>query len=271
MRCPRSLAAMMLTSFLLTGGAFAQDDNLLPPDPTEPESEALPSAEPSTPLDDKEGEPSLQVRVSQILTHPDMHRWERHVRGFRREHNFALSAGVTSGTWTVRWADEEASRKFDNSGLYSRFQYSFHIQLYKGLGYVLGSGAGYHYETADRRRDFRPVAAWQYPGLLLGLALNVSPVVRFSTAFEAYLERHNGIEENSVGGGEPTAIHVTMQAYDAGVYTDVFYDLSWALRMEAHLRHLEYLPPGERDGFPVDVRLHKDDRWLGVGLLYHLL
>jgi hypothetical protein len=62
-----------------------------------------------------------------------------------------------------------------------------------------------------------------------------------------------------------------MQAYDGGLYADLFYDLSWALRVEGHVRHLEYRRPGKSSGYPVDAKLRKDDRWVGVGVLYHLL
>ena len=37
-----------------------------------------------------------------VLTRGELHQWERHVRGFRREHNFAFSSGVTSGVWFVK-------------------------------------------------------------------------------------------------------------------------------------------------------------------------
>lgn len=209
-----------------------------------------------------------------IITRQELHQWDRHVRGFRSEHNFAFSAGVTSGTWRVKSFGSIEDRRFANAGLYSRFQYSFHLPIYHGFGYMLGSSAGYIYETADSRRPFKPVAAWQYPGVLAGLVLNISSVLRWSVGIEAYLERHNGIAERE--GGDDFDVHVTMQAYDAGTYFDIFYDLAWAVRIEAHMRRVEFNRPYQpEEPTPetekVDASLSKEDQWLGVGLVYHLI
>ena len=205
-----------------------------------------------------------------ILSGRELHRWERHVRGFRREHNFALSLGVSSGTWDVDNFGSLSSRKFEHTGLFARFQYSFHIPLYRGFGYVLGSSVGYHYESTDRRRPFKPVAAVMFPGLLAGLTLNVTPALRATIAADAYLERHDGIKERD--GREPDPeISVTLQTYDIGAYFDLFYDLKWAVRIEAHYRLLQFLRPEGTSGRPIDAKLRKTDRWLGFGVLYHLL
>ena len=105
--------------------------------------------------------------------------------------------------------------------------------------------------------------------------MNFSPVFRFSTAMDVYLERHNGIQERD-GVGDDPEIFVTMQAVDAMGCIDIFYDLNWALRLEAHKRHLEYLRPNtnkddDSRSFPVNANLKKEDQWLGLGLVYHLL
>lgn len=210
---------------------------------------------------------------SGTLSHQELHRWDRHVRGFRREHNFALASGVSSGRWTVKRFGSLEDRKFDDSGVWTKFQYSFHLPIYKGFGYMLGSSTGYHYESTDDRRDFHPVAAVQYPGVLAGLVMNFTPVIRVSTAFDVYLERHNGIEEAD-DDGEDEKIFVTLQAYDTGIFIDVFYQLSWALRLEGHKRHVDYQKPfipDSTESFPVDANFKKDDQWVGVALVYHLL
>ena len=208
--------------------------------------------------------------VIELLSRTELHRWERHVRGFRREHNFAFSAGVSSGKWDVSRFGSIRDKTYENTGVFSRFQYSFHLQLYHGFGYILGSSTGYHYETADRRSEFRPVDAVQYPGVVAGLVYNLNPVLRFSTTIEAYLERHNGIEENDKVG-DNNKIHVTLQAYDAGAYIDVFYDLGWAIRLEGHNREVYYKRPYKSEEFAVDAKFSKKDQWLGLGLVYHLL
>lgn len=216
-----------------------------------------------------DGEPTGNS-VIELLSRKELHRWERHIRGFRREHNFAVSTGVSSGRWYVDRFGSIEGKTYENTGIFSKFQYTFHLQLFHGLGYLLGSSTGYHYETADQRSEFRPVDAVQYPGVIVGLVYNFNPVLRMSSTIESYLERHNGIEENDKVG-ENQEIHVTLQAYDAGFFMDVFYDLAWAIRLEGHRREVYYKRPYKSEGFAVDAKISKKDQWLGLGLVYHLL
>lgn len=209
----------------------------------------------------------------ETITREEMHRWDRHIRGFRSEHNFALTSGLSSGIWHVKKLGPLRGRDFSGSGVFTRFQYSFHLQLYQGFGYFLGSGVGYHYESYDKRRAFRPTPSAQFPGLLAGLTLNVNPMFRASVSLDTYLERHDGIEAEE--GGETANIYVTIQTFDAGAYVDLFYDLVWALRIEAHRRYLTYIRPDLPDekaaSYPVNASLGKDDEWVGVGIVFHLL
>lgn len=216
------------------------------------------------------GQETAATSVIELLSRRELHRWERHIRGFRREHNFSLSTGVSSGRWQVDRFGSIEDKSFENTGIFTKFQYTFHLQWIGGFGYLLGSSAGYHYETADRRSDFRPTDAVQYPGVVAGLVYNFNPVFRVMTTFDVYLERHTGIEEND-GVGENQKIHVTLQAYDAGLFMDVFYDLAWGIRLEAHVREVYYKRPYQSEGFPVDAIFSKKDQWLGLGLVYHLL
>ena len=200
-------------------------------------------------------------------------RWERHLRGFRREHNFALTVGASSGTWHVKDFGGVTHRDFPSNGVYSRFQYTYHIPLYEGFGYFLGSSFGYEYETGDIARGFRPSPAIGFPGVVAGLVMNLSPVFRFSVAGDVDLERYNNVQEHSAT--DDREISITTNTYDAGAFLDVFYRLNWAVRLEAHRRHVDYEAP-QRDpsspqAYPVDATLSKDERWFGLGLVYHLL
>jgi hypothetical protein len=211
-----------------------------------------------------------------ILSREERHRWERHVRGFRRKHNFAISSGISSGNWDVKRFGTLNDRTYDNSGLFTRFNYSFHIQIYEGFGYLLGSSLGYHYESTDARRPFKPVSAIMLPGLVAGLVYNLTPAIRISGAFDAYLERYDGIEERD-GKGDDPKISITMQTYDRGAYhlsgfVDMFYNLYWAIRLEGHMRKTKFIAPrGSDEVSDIDADLSKNDRWLGLGFLYHML
>jgi len=206
------------------------------------------------------------------------HPWERYVRSFRREHNFAFSLGLDRGRWLVqrfgdRSDDQIVDQVFTSAGAWTKFQYSYHIQWYRGFGYLLGSSAGYHYERPPANQVWRPVPSMQFPGVLAGFVLNMNPVWRMSLALDVYLERYNKIVRHLPGKPE-TAISVTLQTYDLGYFVDVFYDMSWAIRLEAHQRLLYYRRPRRQSvdpEFPVNAIFRKEDGWLGVALVFHLL
>ncbi len=198
-----------------------------------------------------------------------LHAYDRYVLKFRREHNFAIMSGVTRGTWYVQRFNTITDRTFPAHGVLSRFQYTFHLPLVGGFGYMLGSGVGYHYESPNTRGEFRPVSAWQFPGIVLGLVNNFNSVLRLSTTAEAYLERHEGLKTRQ------KAIFVTSNVFDFGAALDIFYDLSFALRLEFHQRELLYdkpnLPSDSIETFDVDARLGKKDQVWGLGMVYHLI
>ena len=204
----------------------------------------------------------------------DTHRWDRYVRGFRREHNFVWSLGISSGTWTVRHFEDQIPAAVSTTGGWAKFQYSFHLPIYRGFGYFLGSSVGYHVERVGRTEPLRPATAWEFPGILAGVVLNPVPKWRFGMGFDAFLERHNHLRGRRADGDE-VAISVTIPTYDGLVFLDWFYELAWALRLEWHRRHLDYQGPNQpasaTQSFPVNAIFHKDDEWLGAGVVFHLL
>jgi hypothetical protein len=221
--------------------------------------------------DEKKPESIINLeRTSLRLNRGAIHEWDRWVRGFRREHNFSLVTGVTSGIWEVnRFGTVEASR-FASEGLMARFQYSSHLQIWRGFGYFLGSGAGYVHERSSGTSAFQAVPAVQFPGILTGLVLNVSPAVRFGGSLEAWLERLSGLRERDGVGKEPK-IHITMESWNASLWFDGFYSLHWAVRVEAHWRRAFFRRPASPEGKAVDVNIWKADRAVTTGLVYHFL
>ena len=238
---------------------------------------ALPGLAEEEPADDTVVE-TIAASPEATPTRPSDHPWERFVRGFRREHQFALSLGLSRGQWQVqRFGDEVddqiKDQSFRSAGAWTKFQYSYHIKIYRGFGYLLGSSAGYHYERPPAKQTWRPVPGVQFPGVLAGFVLNINPVLRLSAALDVYLERYNRIVRH-LPNRPDTSISVTLQAYDLGFFVDVFYELNWAIRLEAHARQLYYLRPKRQSGdpdFPVDATFRKEDRWLGLALVFHLL
>ena len=70
-------------------------------------------------------------------------------------------------------------------------------------------------------------------------------------------------------------ISVTLISYDLGTFLDYFYSLNWGIRLEAHGRSVyHYRPkqqPGDTSVYAADALFNLNDRWLGIGIVYHLL
>lgn len=202
---------------------------------------------------------------------PDnVHNWERYVRGFRREHHFALVAGYSSGVWELHRIGTIEGEKSHQKGIFGKFQYSFHLPIYRGFGYLLGSSFGGLYESSASGSDFRTVPSVMLPGVLAGFVLNVTPAFRCYLAGEIYLERFDGLQDRD-GVGPDERIHITTETFDGSFGFDWFYSLKWAVRAEGHLRRLVYVRPQEPAGKPVDANIKKRDEWVGLGIAHHFL
>lgn len=213
--------------------------------------------------------PPKTSKSKQVFDLQNRHVYDRYVLNFRREHNFSIMSGVTRGHWKVQRFQDLKDRTFPANGILTRFQYTFHLPLLGGFGYMLGSGGGYHYESPNTRGEFRPVSAWQFPGIILGLVNNFNSIIRLSTTAEAYLERHEGLKTKQ------KTIFITSNVFDFGAALDIFYDLSFALRLEYHQRELLYekpfIPDDSVESFEVDAKLGKKDTVWGLGMVYHLI
>ncbi len=160
-------------------------------------------------------------------------------------------------------------------------QYSYHFQLIHGLGYFLGSSFGYLQETkrADLRVvGFRPISTWQLPGLQVGLSMNFTPRLRLMVGGDIHMERMENFtvleevvdKQTQEKQMQEKQISATLHTWpDAFVALDIFYKLRMAVRLEAHRRVLLYKPPRNSSGKSTDISLRKEDRWVGIGLVFH--
>ncbi len=200
----------------------------------------------------------------------DMHDWEKSVRGFRRDHNFAMMAGPTGGVWHVTKLGGLAHQDVKSSGYFAQMQYSFHLPIYKGFGYTLGTSMSYITEQRVAS-ELHPPSGGGFPGASIGLVLNVSPAFRLHGGFDYNLERWNELGERDGQDDDPT-ISVTARVGDWHAGFDVFYHLYWALRFEYHSRRSTYIRPFEVSASPaLDAKIRKTDIWYGAGVVYHLL
>ncbi|MCX6107154.1 MAG: hypothetical protein NTY08_15110 [Proteobacteria bacterium] len=210
--------------------------------------------------------------VLRLIEHP----WERYVRRFRSEHNFALSAGGSTGYYNVESFGEIVAKRFRSGAAWTKFQYSYHVPVYRGFGYLLGSSVGYYYEPADRGRAFQPAPAKMFPGILGGIVMNFTASLRLSAAADVYMLRADRITSfDPVDPSRTEQISVTMVAYDLGGFFDYFYDLNWAIRLETHYRSVYYYRPLQQPGdttvYASDAVFQLSDHWYGVGLVFHLI
>lgn len=206
---------------------------------------------------------------------PGFSQWERVVRGFRREHHFAVTGGYEVGNWLVGSLGKLRSLQTRDSGFWGRAEYTHHLQIYRGLGYFLGSSAGATYTRTDDSAPVKPPTSLIYPGVVAGAVYNFSPSIRALGAASINLERYDGLrginpDEDGVEV-PPTEISITVESYDAMIGVDFFPALQFAVRLEFHDRYQFYRKPRDAGDKPVNADLERFDRWLGAGIVYHLL
>jgi hypothetical protein len=192
------------------------------------------------------------------------------------DHNLACIVGMAKGSWVLDELGPVVGQQFKSEAYVSKCQYSFHLPLYKGLGYVLGSSFGYYWERRmEDEKTFHRVSSIHFPGIHLGLVYNFSPYFRVEGGMETYLERLDEltiVSTNQVSGeSEERRVSLTMRPnFDWVIASDFFYSGNWGLRVEWHLRRVISVPPSASEGQAIGAKLTKKDAWLGVGLIFHL-
>jgi hypothetical protein len=215
-------------------------------------------------------EDASKASVADDAAGPGFTRWERVVRGFRREHSFSAAGGYLRGRWIVRSMGTLKDRLVADDGAWSRAEYTYHLQLYEGFGYLLGSTFGATYTRTGDSEPIKPPTSLIYPGLVAGFVYNFSPSVRAAVFGGINLERYDGIKETD-GIGDDEKIYVTLESYDLGTAIDIFATLPLGVRLEFHDRYQKYRKPRSSEGKLVNASLERFDRWLGAGIVYHML
>lgn len=201
-----------------------------------------------------------------------LHRWDRLVRGFRREHSVAFLGGTTLGSWSVRDPRGLPQREASTELMFTRFAYTFHIPWYRGFGYYLGSSFGSNFSERDSgKQAFSIGRSYSLPGVLAGFVLNVTPAFRATLGFDAHLMR---VERFMVfdPSGEEKRIGFTTRNLALNAGAEVFFDLKWAIRAEFAMNRVIYKQPEElSQNSPLDAGIGKVERQVGIGLVYHLI
>ena len=201
--------------------------------------------------------------------------WSKVVRGFRREHNFALTLGADKGSWFLsHQLTQNDQQPVSSTGYYGYFSYTFHLPIYRGMGYFLGSGIGAIIKDQFEKNSISAAYCYSLPGLILGLTANLSSALRVNGALSGYLERIDGFSYKQLPSafGDRNSMSITTRVWATNLSLDTFFKLPWAVRFEGEFRRLSYHPPnGVTDEVILAYPLQKDEWRLGVGMVYHLL
>ena len=194
----------------------------------------------------------------------EIHRWDRTVRGFRNEHNFSLSLNNSSYSWSGFMSDPVDSFEDRSESLHGKFQYRFHLHLVDGLGYYLGSAFNV-YGPPDYESDLvRDTMFIGLPGIVAGLAWNLSPAVRIAVGIDAFLLRIERFERYMSKDSSETreaSANARVLAYQLAI--DTFFTLKTAVRAEWEYSELFYST--------TKTKLRRKGHSFGVGLVYHLI
>jgi hypothetical protein len=236
------------------------------------------SAAAVTPASGTEGGGPFQTfDMGLIFPDREVHVWKRYVRDFRMDHNFALVVGAGVGNWAVPRFGTIREKSFPAKTVNFRAQYSFHLPIYRGFGYFLGSTSAYDYPVTTEPTSFYPAPVIQYPTLLVGLVYNFTPGFRGLVSFDYGIARIEDMAERDGRSGrvdgladDPT-ISATLETFDGGIAADFFVRLNWAVRAEIHRRFIRHAKPKKLANQPIDADFYRDDRWVGLGLAYHLM
>ena len=201
--------------------------------------------------------------------------WNKAVRGFRREHNFVFTLGAVNSRWFI--SDRLALK--DRTTVPTRdyfgfFSYTFHLPIYRGIGYYLGSGTGTIIKDRNRKSLVSASYSYSLPGFIMGLTANLSPALRVNCGISGYLERIDGFVYKQLPSefNDKTSLSMTMRVWAASLSSDFFFKLPWAMRLESEFRHLSFRSPkGVVDNTIIAYPIQKDEWRFGAGVVYHLL
>ena len=187
--------------------------------------------------------------------------WSRAIRGFRREHNFMVNYGLVANSWEAQLAGYDKSFHFKTAGQQLGFDYSFHLPLWGGLGYVLGTKLTAVIISPFTLTQVSSVS-FGLPGMNVGLVLNSSDHFRMGAGMEFGWHRIDRLRLPIEEFRKPISITGETRAYRLSA--DYFYELSWALHLEYEVAKFSYQTSES-------LKLLKSSRAWSVGVLKHLI
>lgn len=196
--------------------------------------------------------------------------WHAYFQDFRRNHHLALTFAASSGQWHYSHPRSDEHTTYNTRGLASKFDYSYRIAIGKKFGYLLGSSFGYSYEDVEGSSQLRVGSIWRLPGILAGGVWCLDSRWNLLATVERYLERVESFAESS--SIYPVQLKATMlTTYDLALGVEYFSALFWGTRVEFHQREVAYIAPNDAEGKAEAAGIFRNDRWLGIGVVHHIL
>jgi hypothetical protein len=197
--------------------------------------------------------------------------WSRAIRGFRRDHNFSLSYGRVWSQWDGVLTqsnseegeiDQPKSFSFSNSGNLISLNYAFHLPIWEGFGYYLGTKT-HVYKAVRQNSEVRgDEFSFGLPGLNAGLVYNFSDHLRTSVGLELGWQRIERLKVPSLTGIKDVSISGESMSWLGQL--DYFYELSWAFQLSYESSRFSYAKAE-------NLSLHKSSQIWSVGILKHLI
>ena len=196
--------------------------------------------------------------------------WGIYTREFRKEHQFALTVGLRLTHWEIEGLGDLPPYVGERKGVYEQFTYSYHLHFFRKTGFVLGSTLGYQRALHEFEGGFAPPEDVSFPGVLFGFAYDANPRSRGGITSNYFLERWNAMRSETEADNQPS-LHITVEVLELSAFVDFFFDLHWAMRMEAKYRESFFHRPRSPENTPMDIRVSRRDQGYGLGMVYHLL
>lgn len=189
--------------------------------------------------------------------------WDRTLRGFRRAHHLSIVSGVGKAYTKGHIFVDETKYPYDFKGQSTDLgvEYAFHLQLYRKLGYFVGTRFGGIDVLNMGQSDGRSQYVMQLPGLRAGLILNLDSAWRASIGGQLALLRYwNFIPISELGN----RLSLTL----AGGMVDFGLDWFFSLRQGIHFEYQYYK---WTYSYEETIGLERAGHSISLGLISHLI
>lgn len=214
----------------------------------------------------KKGAPLIERQLRDIQEfRSQRHIWDRAVRGFRQDHNFAITSGLDFGIWSGHVGSKEQGFEFASAIPFINLYYSFHLVLLRdfGIGYFVGTRSRLFFLEKAEIEDFDRPRLYGLPGALGGLTWNISPVLRLSLGIDgAPIRLERFLAPNQTEGR--SQVSATAQVISYRISGDFFFKLGTGLNLEYEIYRLTYDSSN-------NVRLRRRGESWSVGFIWHLI